>query len=394
MRKATRILVAGLLMLALVLGPTGEGLRFAPGEVAAADYPTPTTTCGGTVAFHDVPDGWFLTVWPGGDPALLYTSRFDHIELEPGSYGYEWHGAQDLSDLARIDIHLASGSFTIDECSTPTPTPGSAVLIGAADICHSGDSKANAYATAALIVSRPTDVVFTAGDNSNETGSEADYEDCVAPTWGVFRDRTFPAPGNHDYDTAGAEPYYDFYPQAAGPAGLGWYSYDLANDWHVIVLNAICDAVGGCGAGSPQETWLRSDLAAHEGKHFIAIWHIPAFSSGSAHGNNSDYLAWWQDLYAAHARIVINGHDHDYERFAPQSPSGVADPNGIREFVVGTGGSSLSPFGTIQPNSEARNSGTYGVLELTLRADGYQWQFIPVAGGTFADSGMTTIPVR
>ena len=382
MGRAARILISGLPMLALVVGLMGEGLRAATGEVAAADYPIPTTACGGTVTFHDVPTGWFLTVWPGGDPALLYTGGFDLIELEPGTYGYEWHGAQDLSDLARIDIHLASGSFTIGECSTPVPTPApeSVVLIGAADICRGGEEKANAYAPAALIVDRPDAVVFTAGDNSNETGSEADYEECVAPTWGVFRDRTFPAPGNHDYETTGAEPYYDFYPQAAGPSGLGWYSYDLPNAWHVIVLNAICDAVGGCGTGSPQETWLRSDLAANKGKQFIAIWHIPAFSSGSVHGNSSDYLAWWQDLYAAHARIVINGHDHDYERSAPQSPTGVSDPNGIREFVVGTGGVHLAPLGTVRPNSQVRNSETHGVLELTLRADGYQWQFIPGHG--------------
>ena len=262
------------------------------------------------------------------------------------------------------------------------------MLIGAGDICHSGDEMANGYATAAVIEARPNDLVFTAGDNSNESGSDSDYANCVAPTWGVFKDRTHPAAGNHDYDSSvTAAPYFAFYPQALGPAGLGWYSYDLANDWHVIVLNGNCSYVGGCGAGSEQELWLESDLAANAGKHLIAIWHQPLFSSGSKHGDDPDYLAFWQDLYAAHASIVINGHDHDYERFAPQTPNGVADPSGIREFVVGTGGAQERDFGPIDPNSEVHATGTYGVLELTLHADSYSWTFIPASGGNFNDSG-------
>jgi hypothetical protein len=187
--------------------------------------------------------------------------------------------------------------------------------------------------------------------------------------------------------TSRAGPYYAYFGAAAGPAGTGYYSYNLANDWHVIVLNAICAAVRGCGEGSPQETFLKKDLAANPGKHIIAMWHIPAFSSGSAHGNNGSYRAFWNDLYAAHADIVMNGHDHDYERFAPQSPSGAADPNGIREFVVGTGGAGQRPFGTIRANSQVRSTGTFGVLELTLGAHSYSWRFIPVAGKSFTDSG-------
>jgi len=278
---------------------------------------------------------------------------------------------------------------TATPTAQPTATPpssGDPVLIGAGDICVTSVIK-NAQATAALITARPNDIVFTLGDNSNETGTTAQYGNCYATTWGTFLNRTHATVGNHDYMTSGAAPYYSYFGAAAGPAGKGYYSYSLANNWHVIVLNAMCSSVGGCGVGSPQETFLRNDLAANAGKHVIAMWHIPSFSSGGTHGNNSNYAAWWQDLYAAHADLVLDGHDHDYERFALQSPSAQADPAGIREFVVGTGGAGQRPMGTIRANSQVRNTGTFGVLELTLGAHSYSWQFVPVAGQTFTDSG-------
>ena len=275
---------------------------------------------------------------------------------------------------------------------TPQPTPtqppagGDPVLIGAGDICITS-SIGNAQATAALLAANPSAVIFTAGDNSNETGTATQYADCVAKTWGVYKNRTHAVSGNHDYMTAGAAPYYAFYGAAAGPAGKGYYSYNLANNWHVIALNSQCSEVGGCGVGSPQEAFLKSDLAANAGKHIIAIWHIPSFSSGGAHGNNTAYRAWWDDLYAAHADLVLDGHDHNYERFALESPAAVADANGIREFVVGTGGAGQRALGTIRANSQVRNVGTFGVLKLTLHAHSYDWQFVPVAGGAFTDSG-------
>ncbi|HEX7495051.1 MAG TPA: DNRLRE domain-containing protein [Candidatus Limnocylindrales bacterium] len=281
-------------------------------------------------------------------------------------------------------------SWTAARTHEPTPTPppagGDPVLIGAGDICITS-AIANAQATAAILGANPSAAIFTAGDNSNEDGTAAQYSDCFAKTWGVYKDRTRPVPGNHDYVTSGAAPYYAFYGAAAGTASKGYYSYDLANDWHVISLNAMCAEVGGCGAGSPEEAWLKADLAANAGKHIIAIWHQPSFSSGGANGNNTAYRAWWDDLYAAHADLVINGHDHDYERFALQSPAAAADPNGIREFVVGTGGASQIPMGTIRANSQVRSAGAFGVLKLTLHAHSYDWQFIPVAGRTFTDSG-------
>jgi hypothetical protein len=266
------------------------------------------------------------------------------------------------------------------------PAAGDPVLVGAGDICVTTVIQ-YASSTAKLIEARPADQVFTLGDNSNDTGTPANYSNCYARTWGPFLSRTRATIGNHDCMTANCAPYYAYFGATAGPANKGYYSYNLANSWHVVVLNSQCSEVGGCSKGSPQETWLRADLAANTGKHILAMWHIPAFSSGGVHGNNANYLVWWQDLYAAHADLILDGHDHNYERFALQSPSAIADPNGIREFVVGTGGAGQRPMGTIRANSQVRNSGTYGVLVLTLHAHGYSWQFVPVAGATFTDSG-------
>jgi hypothetical protein len=158
----------------------------------------------------------------------------------------------------------------------------------------------------------------------------------------------------------------------------------------VVVLNSNCAAVGGCGAGSPQETWLRADLASHPRACTLAAWHQPRWSSGS-HGSDTQTDALYRALHDAGADVVLNGHDHDYERFAPLDPDGSPDAaHGIREFVVGTGGRNQTPFGPPQPGSEVRGSGTFGVLKLTLRPDGYDWTFLPASPGTFTDSGSGT----
>ena len=198
--------------------------------------------------------------------------------------------------------------------------------------------------------------MFTLGDNSNETGTAAQYADCYGATWGQFLDRTSASAGNHDYYANGAASYFAYFGKAAGPSGTGWYSYDLGG-WHIVVLNAECEYVGGCGPGSPQDRWLVADLAAHPATCTLAYWHQPRFSSG-APGQATDvaYQWFWEDLYAFHADVVLNGHAHDYERFAPQTPSGKASPTGIREFVVGTGGAGQIPLGTVQPNSEVRHT--------------------------------------
>lgn len=260
-----------------------------------------------------------------------------------------------------------------------------AVLVGAGDIA-SCDDLAGAKATADLIERIPGSV-FAAGDLAYPDGSDEQFAKCYGPTWGRFKDRTRPAPGNHEYHSGGSG-YTHFFGAAAGDPQKEYYSYDLGA-WHIVVLNSECAPVGGCGPGSQQAAWLREDLGAHPVKCTLAYWHKPLFSSGGAHGNDPAVKPFWDLLYAADADVVIGGHDHDYERFAPQDPEGKPDPNrGIREFVVGTGGkNSHRWFGRPQPNSEVRNADTFGVLKLTLHATGYEWEFVPEAGKSFTDRG-------
>jgi len=240
-------------------------------------------------------------------------------------------------------------------------------------------------ATSDLLVSQSFAAVLPLGDLQYPSGALADFKAFYDPSWGRVKTISYPVVGNHEYATSGASGYFSYFGTAAGDPQKGYYSYDIGR-WHLIALNSNCQEVGGCGIDSPQEKWLKADLAAHPAKCTLAYWHHPRFSS-APHGNNRDYDAFWQDLYAAGAEIVLNGHDHDYERFAPQTPAATADKQGIQEFVVGTGGKSLYPFLTVQPNSEVRNNETYGVLKLTLHSDSYSWQFMPVKGKMFTDSG-------
>jgi hypothetical protein len=270
--------------------------------------------------------------------------------------------------------------------STTTAPASDAVLVGAGDIA-SCDDLAGAKATAKLIDDIPG-TVFAAGDLAYPDGSDEQFANCYGPTWGRFRDRTRPSPGNHEYHSDSASGYTRYFGPAAGDPKKGYYSYELGA-WHIVVLNSECAEVGGCGAGSPQEQWLRQDLAAHPVACALAYFHKPLFSSGGKHGNEPEVKPLWQALYAADAEIVINGHDHDYERFAPQDPDGNRDTQrGLREFVVGSGGkNSHRTFGKPKPNSETRNADTFGVLKLTLHSKSYDWQFVPEAGKTFTDSG-------
>lgn len=262
-----------------------------------------------------------------------------------------------------------------------------AILVGAGDIADCKDL-AGAEATAKLVEQIPG-TVMVPGDLAYPDGSKENFE-CYDKTWGRVKSRTRPSPGNHEFHASGATPYFDYFGAAAGDPKSGYYSYEVAT-WHIIVLNSECKEVGGCDAGSPEEKWLRADLAAHPAACTLAYWHKPLFSSGGAHGNDPEIKPLWQDLYRANADVVVNGHDHDYERFAPQTPDGTADSaRGLREFVVGTGGKSHRPFGTIKPNSEVRDATAYGVLKLTLKPKGYDWQFIPEAEKTFTDSGSGT----
>ena len=288
--------------------------------------------------------------------------------------------------LALVFLALDLGGFQRSP-STGGPTYQSAVLVGAGDVADCRDLS-GAEATAKLLDQIPG-TVMVAGDLAYPDGSKENFE-CYNKTWGRAKSRTRPAPGNHEFHAAGATPYFDYFGPAAGNPKTGYYSYDLGA-WHIIVLNSECQDVGGCGPGSREEAWLRADLIAHPVPCTLAYWHKPLFSSGGKHGNDPETKAFWRALYEANAEIVVNGHDHDYERFAPQDPDGAADAaRGIREFVVGTGGKNHRPFGEPKPNSEARNADSFGVLKLTLGDKSYDWQFIPEAGKTFTDSGSGT----
>jgi hypothetical protein len=259
-----------------------------------------------------------------------------------------------------------------------------AVLVGAGDIADCTDLS-GAEATAELLEKIPG-TVMAVGDLAYPDGSQENFV-CYDKTWGRVKARTRPAPGNHEFHAAGGTPYFEYFGAAAGDPQTGYYSYELGT-WHVIVLNSECQDVGGCDAGSAEEKWLRADLAAHPAACTLAYWHKPLFSSGSAHGDDPEFRAFWQALYDANAEVVVNGHDHDYERFAPQTPAAAPDAKrGIREFVVGTGGKNQRPFVAPHANSEVRSAEGFGVLKLTLRAGSYDWQFLPEAGNTFTDSG-------
>ena len=227
--------------------------------------------------------------------------------------------------------------------------------------------------------------VLVLGDVQYEKGSSAAFSASYGPTWGRVKSITAPAVGNHEYRTPGAAGYFRYFGRAAGDPAKGYYSFDFGG-WHLIALNSNCSQVGGCDAGSPQERWLRRDLATDVASCTLAYWHHPRFSSG-AHGSDSTYAAFWDALFAAGADVVLVGHDHDYERFAPLTPDGRLDPaRGIRQFVVGTGGKGLRGFGDRAPYSEVRDNSSLGVLELTLGRDAYAWRFRP-AVGSLVDSG-------
>jgi hypothetical protein len=259
-----------------------------------------------------------------------------------------------------------------------------AILVGAGDIADCTDLS-GAEATAKLLDMIPG-TVMAVGDLAYPDGSKENFT-CYDKTWGRAKSRTRPAPGNHEFHSSQATPYFDYFGAAAGDSKIGYYSYELGK-WHIIVINSECQDVGGCEFGSPQEKWLRIDLAAHPVACTLAYFHKPLFSSGGKHGNDPEMKALWEALYDANADVVINGHDHNYERFAPQAPDGSADPKrGIREFVAGTGGKNHRPFGEPKPNSEVRDATAFGILKLTLKPANYDWQFIPEAGKSFTDSG-------
>jgi acid phosphatase type 7 len=291
-------------------------------------------------------------------------------------------GVVATSALCLLLVALSSEGQTKRAVKAAVDAP--AILVGAGDIADCRDLS-GAEATAKLLEQIPG-TVMAVGDLAYPDGSKENFQ-CYDRTWGRVKTRTRPAAGNHEFHAAGATPYFDYFGKSAGDPKDGYYSYELGS-WHIVVLNSECKDVGGCDAASRQVQWLRTDLAAHPAACTLAYWHKPLFSSGSAHGNDPEMKPLWQALYDANADVVINGHDHNYERFAPQDPEGRSDAaRGIREFVVGTGGKNHRPIVLAKPNSESRSADAFGVLKLTLRAGTYDWQFIAEPGKRFVDSG-------
>ena len=293
-----------------------------------------------------------------------------------------------MIDTRVLTIILIAGlvSWKLRTVDRPPPAlepPGSVVFVGAGDIAVCGDNDDEATAK---LLDDIAGTVFTTGDNAYDEGTHSEFSRCYHPTWGRHKARTRPVPGNHDYETSGAAGYFRYFGDAAGDPGKGYYSYDLGA-WHIVVLNSNVSM----SAGSSQERWLKTDLAASSKRCTVALWHHPRFSSGTKHGNDSRSQAIWNVLYDAGAELVLVGHEHNYERFAPQTATGVADSaRGVRQIVIGTGGRGFYPFGTPLPTSEVRHTGTFGVLKLTLSDGSYDWEFVPVAGKSFTDSGTDT----
>ena len=282
---------------------------------------------------------------------------------------------------------IGAGERGSQQVADAPPASGEpVVLVGAGDIAKC-DMIRGAEATSRVLDTIPG-TIFTVGDHAYEDGSARSFQMCYEPTWGRHKNRTRPSPGNHDYRTQNGRPYFDYFGEAAGPGDRGYYSYDLGA-WHIISLNSIVPA----GTGSPQGRWLREDLAANPRPCTLAYWHAPLFSSGP-HGPDPHMRDVWRMLYEHGVDVVVNGHDHLYERFARQSPDGRTDPDrGIRQFTVGTGGGGVYKIQRRLPTSEIVDNSSYGVLKFTLAATSYQWEFVP-ATGQFRDSGEDTCVER
>jgi hypothetical protein len=249
-------------------------------------------------------------------------------------------------------------------------------------------SRCHMRAVSDVLVDLDPDAVLPLGDAQYDKGTLAAFQASYAPTWGRVDAVAHPVPGNHEYRTKKAAGYFGYFQAAGGPSPTAYRSFDLGG-WHVVALNSNCVKVGGCGAGSPQEQWLRADLAAHPAECTLAYWHHARFSSGG-NGDDSTVAPLFRALYDAGADVVLVAHSHHYERFAPLDPSGTPDSDrGVRQFVVGTGGKSLEKFVTVRVGSEARSK-TFGALKLTLGDGAYDWEFLPEAGKTFRDSGSGT----
>jgi hypothetical protein len=327
-------------------------------------------------------------------------ARFDAVNASQASYT-DTDVEPDMSYAYRVRARDAAGNRSKVSRRVTATTATSAVIAAAGDIaCDPSDSNYHGGLgtstacrqkyTSDLLVNGDFDAVLALGDLQYQSGSLSDFNASYDPSWGRVKSITYPVVGNHEYGQSGASGYFDYFDGAAGERGKGYYSFDLAS-WHIVAINSNCGRVaGGCGSGSPQETWLRGDLAAHPTDCTIAMWHHARWSSG--HDGDSTFMqTMWKDLDDAGVEILLSGHSHDYERFAPQDADGSLDTaDGVRQFVVGTGGAFFTGLGnSFDRNSQVHQNTTYGILQFTLRSDAYDWRFVPEAGKTFTDSGTT-----
>jgi 3',5'-cyclic AMP phosphodiesterase CpdA len=293
-------------------------------------------------------------------------------------------------------LAVAAAATASKRKTSPESAPTSLTVFAAGDIADCGSKPPQvsmAARTAELVMNGLAKdghaMVLTMGDNTYPVGAPTEFDNCYAPTWGQFKAHTLPAPGNHDYGVPLALGYYGYFGELAGPSRRGYYSID-AGGWHIISLNSNLKGV----PLQQQWTWLKQDLEANKHRCTLAYWHHPLYSSGG-HGNNLVMKTAWQILQEAKADLVLAGHDHDYERFAPQNADGQRDDaGGLRSFVVGTGGATLSPLLLAKPNSEVRDNSANGVLKLNLRENAYDWEFVGVPGSTFNDKGSASCHVH
>jgi hypothetical protein len=431
-----------------IAGATGRTFALAPADVGSAIRVAVTASnAAGSNTSVSAATAVVIAATPTDAPAsvapptisgttqesqMLTADKGAWTGTEPVSYTYQWRRcdpaggscvdiaqatattyaltATDVGSTLRVVVVASNTAGSASAISGPTAlvaTASDPVIAAAGDIaCDPADASFNGGLgttnscrqkyTSDLLVGTGLTRVLLLGDDQYEDATLDKFRQSYNPSWGRVKSITSPAAGNHEYTMAGAPGYFDYFNgvgNSTGPAGdrtQGYYSFDLGA-WHLIALNSNCSQLGGCGVGSPQETWLRADLAAHPNACTLAYWHHPLFSSGIYAPGISATAALFKALYDYNADVVLSGHDHNYERFAPQDPAGKLDlARGIREFIVGTGGKAHNVQGPPLANSEVRNSDSFGVLRLTLHPGGFDWQFVPEAGKTFSDSGHDT----
>ena len=332
-----------------------------------------------------------------GDPWQLVTTFNEWGEGTAVEEAQAWASGRFGVYLDALAEDGVGTKVTMPRSAPPPPAADAVTVVAVGDIAcdPASDSFEGGEGTndncrqkhvADLVAEREADALLPLGDIQYEEGTPEQFRRSYNLSWGRYKDVTYPVVGNHEYLTTDAAGYFGYFGARAGDPEKGFYSFDLGA-WHIVALNSNCSKVGGCETGSPQEQWLRADLAAHPNRCTLAYMHHPRFSSGH-HGSDDNLEELWDVLYDFGVELVLSGHDHIYERFAPQTAAGTADPkNGVRQFVIGTGGKNHTDIEDVQPNSELRHSGTYGLLELTLQIGGYRWEFVPEVGQSFSDAG-------